>query len=193
MVAAVPGTGSTARRDIRGLKPGTEYCFSVRAYKLAGSYDWSAKSNERCITMPAIVWPLLSLGANGESVRTVQYLLRQHGADVVVDGDYGPQTRAAVTAFNVANGIGKSALPGSQRVLLSATWEKLIVPVQQGSQGEAVRAVQSQLASRGMGVVVDGDFGPQTAQAVKTYQQQRGLAADGIVSAAMWSALVNLK
>jgi peptidoglycan hydrolase-like protein with peptidoglycan-binding domain len=123
----------------------------------------------------------------------VQYLLRQHGADVVVDGDYGPQTRAAVTAFNVANGIGKSALPGSQRVLLAATWEKLIVPVQQGSQGEAVRAVQSQLASRGMGVVVDGDFGPQTAQAVKTYQQQRGLAADGIVSAAMWSALVNLK
>ena len=101
-----------------------------------------------------------------------------------MDGDFGPETRAAVGTFNRANGLD-SAL-GSGRTLLASTWEKLIVPVQSGSQGEAVRAVQSQLASRGMAVAVDGDFGPQTAQAVTAYKQQRGLGAGAVVRRLPW-------
>jgi peptidoglycan hydrolase-like protein with peptidoglycan-binding domain/uncharacterized protein YkwD len=191
--AAVPGTGSTARRTIQGLTPGTEYCFSVRATRLVnGSYSDSPWSNERCWTPPAVVWPFLTLGSTGEAVRTVQYLLRQHGATLDVDGDFGPETRSAVGAFNRANGLGGGAL-GSGRTLRSSTWEKLIVPVQQGSQGEAVRAVQSQLASRGMAVAVDGDFGPQTAQAVTAYKQPRGLGSSAVVDTATWAALVNGK
>jgi peptidoglycan hydrolase-like protein with peptidoglycan-binding domain len=152
------------------------------------------QSDAAAVQRAVIAWPLLSSGAQGENVRTVQYLLRQHGADVVVDGNFGPQTAAAVRAFNLAQGLHKSgASLGSGRTVMSSTWEKLIVPVQQGSRGEAVRAVQSQLAARGMAVAVDGDFGPQTAQAVTAYQQQRGLAATGVVDALLWSMLVNGK
>jgi len=52
---AIAGTENVGHRVIKGLKPGQRYCFSVRAYRLAGSYDWSAKSNEICYTMPSPV------------------------------------------------------------------------------------------------------------------------------------------
>jgi len=37
---------------------------------------------------------------------------------------------------------------------------------------------------------VDGVFGPKTEAAVKSFQAGHGLTADGIVSAATWTALV---
>lgn len=40
------------------------------------------------------VWPMLSSGASGERVKTLQYLLVQHGATLTVDGSYGPPRRA---------------------------------------------------------------------------------------------------
>jgi peptidoglycan hydrolase-like protein with peptidoglycan-binding domain len=45
-----------------------------------------------------------------------------------------------------------------------------------------------------MNVIVDGNFGPQTKEAVKTFQRQVWLttgAGTGIVIAETWSALVN--
>ena len=123
-------------------------------------------------------------GATGETVTTIQYLLRQHGAAVDVDGDFGSQTEQVVRAFQQARRLIADGVVAPQ------TWQALFVTVQQGSTGDAVRAVQSQLASRGMAVAVDGDFGPQTAAAVQMYQQQRGLLADGVVGPPTWSALV---
>ena len=131
-----------------------------------------------------------ALGASAEVVTTVQYLLRHHGADVTVDGDFGPETEAAVRAFNEARGL-VTALPGSGRVVTAATWEALVVTLGPGSQGEAVVAVQSLLAARGVDIVVDGDFGPQTTEAVRTYQQARFPYADGMVTTDTWAALLN--
>jgi peptidoglycan hydrolase-like protein with peptidoglycan-binding domain len=62
--------------------------------------------------------------------------------------------------------------------------------VRRGDQGDAVRAVQSQLASRGVDVAVDGDFGQQTERAVQSFQRAKGLAVDGIVGPGTWAALV---
>jgi peptidoglycan hydrolase-like protein with peptidoglycan-binding domain len=124
-------------------------------------------------------------GERGEVVTTVQYLLRAHGHDIAVDGVFGPQTLEAVRAFQRAGRLTVDGVVGAQ------TWAALFVTVQQGSQGEAVRAVQGQLASRGVAITVDGDFGPQTDAAVRAYQQRTGLSADGVVGPQTWSALVS--
>jgi chitosanase len=47
--------------------------------------------------------------------------------------------------------------------------------------GDDVRAVQQALVQSGKTVVVDGVFGPSTDAAVRLFQQQRGLAVDGVV------------
>lgn len=53
--------------------------------------------------------------------------------------------------------------------------------LQQGSRGEAVKALQHKLNQLGKGLVVDGIFGPGTTAAVKAFQMGAGLTADGIV------------
>jgi peptidoglycan hydrolase-like protein with peptidoglycan-binding domain len=65
------------------------------------------------------------------------------------------------------------------------------VTVQQGSQGAAVRAVQSQLKSRGVAIAVNGTFDAQTDAALRAYQQGHGLTVDGIVRPQTWQALLS--
>lgn len=48
---------------------------------------------------------------------------------------------------------------------------------QQGAKGDSVKWVQARLPS----LAIDGDFGPATGAAVKTFQTQRKITADGIV------------
>lgn len=56
--------------------------------------------------------------------------------------------------------------------------------VKRGSRGEAVRLVQ-----RGVGVPVDGVFGPRTELALERWQKAHDLRADGVVQRADWDAL----
>ena len=51
------------------------------------------------------------------------------------------------------------------------------------------RMIQTQLRALNYPVVVDGDFGPQTAKWVGLFQSRHHLAADGVVGALTWRAL----
>ena len=62
--------------------------------------------------------------------------------------------------------------------------------VRRGANGHPVRTLQDLLRARGHAVTVDGDFGPQTENAVRAFQGQRNLAVDGIVGPNTWSALI---
>ncbi len=59
-----------------------------------------------------------------------------------------------------------------------------------GDEGSDVAEIQGQLASLGYDVVADGDFGPATAAAVKSFQVSRGLDSDGMVGPSTYSALL---
>jgi murein L,D-transpeptidase YcbB/YkuD len=62
--------------------------------------------------------------------------------------------------------------------------------VRRGDQEHPVRTLQYLLRARGHTVDVDGIFGPLTEAAVRAFQQEKGLAVDGIVGPNTWSALI---
>ena len=71
----------------------------------------------------------------------------------------------------------------------------MIIEVQQGDEGEAVKGVQYELfferndARKDMSQV-DGIFGPITDEAVRDFQKHTELAVDGIVGPITWEKLV---
>lgn len=67
-----------------------------------------------------------------------------------------------------------------------------ITTIEPGSTGAAVRDVQNRLTEIGLSCADDapGVYGPATEAAVRTFQQQRGLTADGLVGAETWRSLV---
>jgi peptidoglycan hydrolase-like protein with peptidoglycan-binding domain len=134
-------------------------------------------------------WPLVRRGDQAHPVPSLQYLLGGRGHAVAVDGIFGPVTEAAVRAFQHQKGLAVDGIVGPQ------TWSALIVQVQQGSQGDAVRAVQEEFQFRagepGKGLVVDGIFGPKTDAAVRGFQSALQITVDGIVGPVTWRALVS--
>jgi peptidoglycan hydrolase-like protein with peptidoglycan-binding domain len=136
-------------------------------------------------TTPTPTWPTVSQGASGETVRTIQYLLNQAGANLSVDGDFGANTKAAVRSYQSARGLEVDGVVGPQ------TWANLAVTIQRGSTGNAVRALQSQLTAHGFATTVDGNFGPATEANVRAYQGAAGIGVDGQVGPQTWQSLVS--
>jgi peptidoglycan hydrolase-like protein with peptidoglycan-binding domain len=59
-----------------------------------------------------------------------------------------------------------------------------------GSRGDAVKALQGKLQAMGLNPgTVDGVFGPKTDQAVRRYQEQKGLQVDGIAGPETFTSL----
>jgi hypothetical protein len=56
--------------------------------------------------------------------------------------------------------------------------------LRKGSKGESVRTLQEFLK-----ITVDGDFGPKTESAVKSYQKKTGLTVDGVVGKNTWMVM----
>ena len=65
--------------------------------------------------------------------------------------------------------------------------------IHRGDRGEAVRDIQHRLLDFGLRIEpeeLEGRFGPSTEEAVKAFQQRRGLPSDGMVGADTWGELV---
>ena len=143
-------------------------------------------------------WIKVETGRIGPLANTVQYLLRAQGYSVSVDAQVGPQTTAAISAFQTGRGLVPDGIVGNQ------TWPILIIELSQGDQGDAVRGVQDQLRYRDLpeckNLVVDGDFGPLTDAAVRAFQTyvrdnqaalvDEPVVVDGIVGVNTWYAIV---
>lgn len=147
----------------------------------------------------AASFPTLREGARGPSVVSLQNFLRNKGYKVSADGDFGPKTLAAVKGFQKARGLEADGVVGPK------TWSALRAAaptapkpppssgatptLRLGAKGASVEKLQTALRGKGYGVSVDGDFGPRTLAAVKSFQQSHGLAADGVVGPNTWKAL----
>ncbi len=66
--------------------------------------------------------------------------------------------------------------------------------IKKGCKGGAVERLQTWLArDLGYGLAVDHDFGPATEAAVKKFQTEHGLEADGVVGKMTWAALAQAR
>lgn len=146
----------------------------------------SAATGKPAAQAAAVNWPTVRANAKGERVRTIELLLNQRGFSVPVDGVYGQDTATAVGRFQKAAGLKQDGTVGA------ATWQKLVITVRRGSKSNAVLAVERwlRLVYGYRSVIVDRDFGPRTAAAVRNVQFNHRLRVDGIVGAATWKVIV---
>lgn len=138
----------------------------------------------------------LQLGSSGSDVKNLQNRLKELGYfKGTVNGSYGEDTEAAVTAFQKRNGQwadGKAG-PDTQEALysndaLAAPAGSSTVPIigyrilASGDTGQDVTLVQARLQELGYYQgEIDGTYGTSTAAAVKLFQQQNGLTAEDIL------------
>jgi peptidoglycan hydrolase-like protein with peptidoglycan-binding domain len=130
-------------------------------------------------------YPHQSLGNRGADVQAIQGLLRHRGATIALDGFFGAATEAAVKAFQRQTGLQATGRVGE------TTWAALVVRVEPGISGEAVKAVQRQLnEKRGAGLAITGADDASTVAAVRAFQKHAGLTVNGIAGALTWRYLI---
>jgi len=135
------------------------------------------------------------MGAKPDAaVRHLQRVLRARGRKLGpagVDGRFGPRTAAAVRGLQSSFGLEPDGVVGPN------TWHALPADpntpqVGPGAHGPVVTALQTALRKyRGPNTptdpgAADGQFGPKTEKAVKAYQADRSVTADGIVGDRTW-------
>jgi N-acetylmuramoyl-L-alanine amidase len=143
----------------------------------------------------------ISEGARGEAVLDVQARLVALGYDVPGDeraDSFGAKTTLAVRAFQQDRGLRVDGIVGE------ATWRELVeASLALGDRvlylraphmrGDDVRGLQDRLQTLGFGTGrTDGIFGPRTAQAIREFQRNYGLPADGIVAEGTLRAMLGL-
>ena len=147
--------------------------------------------NVQYIPITEDTFSTIRYGSTGRLVRYLQFLLKIRGYSVgSVDGIFGRNTQNAVIAFQQANNLTPDGIVGPQ------TWNRLnnLTPQDQtlrrGSIGTAVEYLQQKLYSKLYNTgAIDGIFGTNTENAVREFQQENGLVADGIVGPLTWRAI----
>lgn len=114
-----------------------------------------------------------------------------------IDGVFGANTKNAVVKFQQQHAINADGIVGykTEAAIRQATWILVQPVLKQGSTGRAVETLQSILKSVvDYGITsIDGVFGANTQAAVIKFQKASNLAADGVVGAATWKKLSQLK
>lgn len=81
-------------------------------------------------------------------------------------------------------------ISSNRTAALTAASRTTMPTVREGSNGPAVRELQTLLKSKGFNPgPVDGAFGPKTKAAVLAFQRAQGIAVDGVVGPQTWGKL----
>lgn len=141
---------------------------------------------------------LLRLGDAGPLVAEVQELLVAQDHVTEGDGVFGPLTDRAVRAFQQVRGLSVDGVVGAEtyRALVAARWrlgDRLLSLASRPYVGDDVAALQERLLELGYDAGrVDGVFGVRTQTALRGFQRDYGLLADGACGPATLRALKQL-
>jgi N-acetylmuramoyl-L-alanine amidase len=131
---------------------------------------------------------LYRTGDSGEPVRDIQDRLVALGYSIGDDapGDFGEGTRTAVEAFQQARSLAPDGLVGREtwRTIVDAGFvlgDRLLYYRMPMLHGDDVSTLQRHLNALGFDAgIVDGIFGADTLRGVLDFQQNRGMAEDGM-------------
>jgi putative chitinase len=118
---------------------------------------------------------LIRIGSKGDNVKKIQEKL-------FADGIFGKSTQNAVKLWQKKHGLTADGIIGKD------SWNKMFSDpiksnlIKLGSKGEDVKKIQERLFA-------DGIFGKSTQNAVKSWQEKKGLAADGIIGKNSWAKM----
>ena len=137
--------------------------------------------------------PSLSIGSTGPDVRRLQvlFVMMKDMDYSEIDGNFGPKTQEAVKSFQQGSNLTADGVVGP------LTWKALpadpnTLRLARGASGSAVSGLQKGLRAFGGANTatdpgpIDGSFGSRTEAAVRAYQSQHSLTADGIVGDQTW-------
>ena len=153
-----------------------------------GAQSWNTSSDDYNSG-----YPVLRVGSTGSDVSDLQARLVELGYySGTIDGKYAAGTQAAVKEFQERNGLTADGIAGRQtqdllysgsaqpKVISASAQAQSYVLLKNGSSGLEVRKLQGRLAELGYYAGgVDGLYGDSTASAVKAFQRNNGLSADG--------------
>src|SRR5919106_31461 len=144
-----------------------------------------------------VAWMLVTLASPGEAaassarVAALQAALKYRGLyPVSVDGVKGPFTTRGVRRFQRRRHLMVDGIAGPQTKRALRSRPLGARPLQRGSRGWDVAALQFRLQRHGFPPGgVDGVFGPGTGNAVTSFQSANGLGVDGIAGPSTIGAL----
>lgn len=161
-------------------------------------------SNDAALGAGSTKYTPLKQGMTSSDVEALQDKLKQLGYLAANStGFYGSATYAAVIAFQENNGLKADGVAGgeTQRTLYgdsakasnnSSSTEsgKIYSTLKEGMRSSDVTSMQEKLKQYGyMSANATGYFGSATLKAVKTFQENNGLKADGVAGSSTLSAL----
>ena len=146
---------------------------------------------------------LVKEGMRGDDVRQVQEMLVEKGFLEAgsADGVCGAKTVEAIKKFQEQSGLEPDGICGDETYALlkgnhtlkgAASGETATEALKAGMTGERVKAMQELLAKHGYLLTTpDGIYGGKTEEAVRRFQQDTGLEADGVCGAQTMARLQN--
>jgi peptidoglycan hydrolase-like protein with peptidoglycan-binding domain len=210
----------TIAASVRGghTDPGANFPWDYYIDRVRAHYDGTAGP----IPDPQVPDPVVNRPNSGAwegfatQTRLVQQYLNELGFNAGADdGIFGPQTEAAVIAFQSKAFDTTGAPLKVDGIVGPLTWTSICVcvfvlrasgqpdfvqhsdpiPVQPymvsvGIYNDpVVSSVQRRLRDRGWSIAVDGSFGPDTDTIVRAFQTEKGLKVDGVVGPNTWNEL----
>lgn len=137
--------------------------------------------------------PTLQFGSQGAAVKELQTLINSFLNDsrLVVDGIFGSVTEVTVKEMQERFFLVVDGIVGNKTWAALITRRNAELPVLRiGSQGDLVRRVQERLSIHGYVLgAIDGAFGTKTEAAVKRFQVDHYLKADGVIAQQTWMEL----
>ena len=174
------------------------------------SSDYSLAQSEPQLLAVSLSRRSLQQGDQGADVRVLQRYLSRNGLyPFVIDGVYGQETANAVATYQRIRDLPATGV-ADETTLTDMEFDFSAQPIAAssntsvpqgpsgnllggnlgpGSSGSDVIALQQRLNTLGIPVFVDGSYGFETQQAVRTYQRVQGLDVTGNADSATLRAM----